>query len=66
MDLNVDRIEDNCEICGEKSFFSKYAPKKICCNCQSDLASDRWKRYRKVKKRYVTSGENHLSQTPDI
>lgn len=66
MDLNVDRIEDNCEICGEKSFFSKYAPKKICCNCQSDLASDRWKRYRKVKKRYATSGENHLSQTPDI
>ena len=66
MDLNADRIEDNCEICGEKSFFSKYAPKKICCNCQSDLASDRWKRYRKAKKRYATSGENRLPQTLDI
>lgn len=57
MDINTNKIEGICSICGEKSFFSKFAPQKICSNCQSDLASERWKRYRNSRKRYATSDE---------
>ena len=65
MDLNVVKIEDVCEICGEKGFFSKFANRRICCNCQSDLACDRWKRYRDSKKRYAASCETLNPQSLD-